>query len=235
MKNKNIKFIFSLILVCFLLTTCENYFMKPWWEEKEHNYVFLTKSILEFVYETIVEVRPYVEIQNLNIIGVNYVIFSGDQFLFNAGPGVPGGTNLSLSERNANIGNVLAMAKELEAFKEYLLILHGHANPVDYTDEEKKQLYELSFGRASDVEKYVRLFYENLDIDFIVRDNVNLIFDPDLTPPAVPNPELENRIFVRGYGGGNNVGSSTYAGLNRRVEMILVELTTEITGPSVGG
>jgi len=230
MKTKKI-FILPLIIMIASasLTTCENQIINKWWEDDELDYVALIKNIpiyeaiieektvYEFIYQTIYLTLPqeivieyvYVEkplppeilLQYINVVDIEFVLFSGDQKEYNK-PSTTGGTSLKPEEISLNKLIVKEMADSLKLNDKQLIILHGHANPVSNTPDELIQLEELSSYRAAEVARELE------------KENI---------------PDLENRITVRGYGGGKNLsgsGSSTYAGLNRRVEMILIEIET---------
>jgi len=219
---------FILIFTFVTLTTCENPIIEKWWEE-EYDYVALIKNIP--IYEAIVEDKviyeyiyqyidlppevkieyvyvekplpPEILLQYIKVVDIEFILFSGDQIKYNALSDIPGGTDLKPQEIELNNSNIKDMADSLKNNDKQLIILHGHANPVTNTQQELEELEVLSTGRAKavagELEKY----------------NI---------------PEFENRMTTRGYGGGKNIsgsGSSTYAGLNRRVEMILIEIETE--------
>jgi outer membrane protein OmpA-like peptidoglycan-associated protein len=89
------------------------------------------------------------------------------------------------------------------------MILHGHANPTDPNDKnEVDVLKELSLARAQAVETMLKAKFVQL------RGNIT---------------NWNDRVSTTGYGGEKNlsVTNSTYAGLNRRVEMILVRVGVE--------
>jgi outer membrane protein OmpA-like peptidoglycan-associated protein len=102
------------------------------------------------------------------------------------------------------------MAEALKS-KDYMLILHGHANPVTGTAAEAVQLAQISLDRANSVKEKLKTVYTG-------------------------DESLDNRITTKGYGGMRNVsttGSSAYSSLNRRVEAIL--FTIDIAPVSDGG
>ena len=238
MKMKNIIIIqiaFALTCVCF--TACENPIIGKWWDddeeiklalEQELDYVALIKNIpiyeaiieekiiYEYIYETIFEyinlppltIIEYVEkplppeilLQHIKVVDIEFILFSGDQKEYNK-PSSTGGTNLKDEEVTLNNLIVKEMADSLIDNPNQLIILHGHANPVTYTSDELKELEELSKYRAGEVGNQLKKYSV---------------------------PDLEKRMTVRGYGGGKNISGSgsSYAGLNRRVEMILIEIET---------
>jgi len=239
---------FILIFTFVTLTTCENPIIEKWWEEEaevEYDYVALIKNIpiyeaiiekeviYKYIYDTIYEFLPpevqieyvYVEkplppeieyvyvdrplppeilLQHIKVVDIEFILFSGDQILYNMPSDIIGGTHLKQQEKDLNDSNIKDMADSLIDNLNQLIILHGHANPVTYDDKELEDLKVLSTGRAEAVAEQL-------------RDH------------PVPIPFLDDRMTTRGYGGGKNIsssGSTTYAGLNRRVEMILIEIET---------
>jgi len=231
MKAINVFIHFFILIFTFVtLTTCENPIIEKWWEEEveaEYDYVALIKNIP--IYEAIIEkeviynyiyqyidlppevkieyvyvekpLPPEILLQHIKVVDIEFILFSGDQKEYNA-PSTTGGTSLKTEEELLNDSNIMDMADSLKKNDQQLIILHGHANPVTNTQQELDELKELSTGRAEAVAGELGRY----DIK-----------------------KLEERMTVRGYGGGKNIsgsGSTTYAGLNRRVEMILIEIET---------
>jgi outer membrane protein OmpA-like peptidoglycan-associated protein len=159
--------------------------------------------------EVIIEYLPsQVLLQSISIVDIEYIIFSGDATSYNDKSPTPGGTSLTTQEKATNDDIVNVMAKMLES-KDYLLILHGHANPVDNTPAEAEVLKQMSLARADSVRSKLESVYTG-------------------------GEPLNNRITTKGYGGERNVsvsGSSVYASLNRRVEAILFTIqTNQVSG-----
>ena len=228
MKKKNIKLIFGLLVLVVGFTTCQNEIMEKWWVKGDDDpeYIALMKQlpILEVVKETVKEeisLPPGKVLQNIKIINIEYILFSGESFMYNGLPYAGATTNLTDAERKSNNTNILAMAEELRDFPQYQLILHGHANPVFGTDQEKGDLMLLSTNRALAVRAILMDLYD----DGVTAFN-NPPFGSAFTPSASQMPLNSSRLGVRGYGGGRNLGSASYAGLNRRVEMILIQIET---------
>jgi len=242
MKAINVFIHFFILIFTFVtLTTCENPIIDKWWVEEEeveveYDYIALIKNIpiyeaiiekeviYEYIYEKIyIKLPPeiiieYVErplppeilLQHIKVVDIEFILFSGDQTLYNEPSDIPGGTNLKDEEIKLNKIIIEEMAKSLKDNPNQLIILHGHANPVTNDDEELEDLKVLSTKRAEAVADELRDYKPKIE-------------------------DLEERMTARGYGGGKNIsgsGSSTYAGLNRRVEMILIEIET-IPGSSV--
>jgi outer membrane protein OmpA-like peptidoglycan-associated protein len=147
-------------------------------------------------------------LQRIRIIDIEFILFSGDARIYD-GPSPTGGTNLTAAEIATNDANITAMANALLANPEYMIILHGHANPVTFTPAERQDLMSLSMDRALAVEAKLKEKYDALNM-------------PPVEPPFSP------RASSTWYGGERNLAasSSTYAGLNRRVEMILFTVET---------
>ena len=228
----------------------ENPIISRWWVD-EPDYVALTRDVpIEvFVYETITEYidLPYATVQNINILQIEFIIFSGDQVKYNESADGAAATHTTVQERNSNERNIFSMAQELLDSGEYYIILHGHANPVTGTDVERIELEAISKARAKDVEKRLFDIYDVLDAGSIyvapvysgnppAVSNGSVLFpvithqnNPNVNP-IPPDHGLSKRVFVKGYGGGRNLGSGSgsYAGLNRRVEMILFEISEEV-------
>jgi len=258
--NKKLVLIFiMLIFVCFTTCDMQNPIMEKWWVEPENEYIAIIKNIpyVEYIYETIYEqLPPTVTAQNINIINIEFIVFSGDQIEYNVNAKSPAVSHTTAPERKSNEENIISMAKELRTNQgevktpgksEYMIILHGHANPVLGTEAEKIELTQISTARAKDVEKRLLDIYNYIDGGNTpaapVYTDGTPPAPPNLTTPPVPNyahetnpnndiigptHDLTGRVFVRGYGGGNTLSSGSYQGLNRRVEMILFEITTEI-------
>lgn len=208
-------------------------------EEKiiyETIYEIIEKTVIEYYPEYIYipgetiyiekPLPPEVLMQHINIEDIQFIIFAGESIEFNGEPGhfdaagiwVNGNTKLSSQEIKTNISIVDYLAEQLHTNQNYFLILHGHANPVDNIKEANDELNFISYSRASSVQDAVSYTYFN-DTEV-----------PHPIPPMEdPNKELTGRMTAKGYGGGRNLSgpSSTYAGLNRRVEAILFTVETE--------
>jgi hypothetical protein len=155
------------------------------------------------------QLPPQVWLESITIVDIEYIIFSGDAKIYNDKSPTPGGTSLTTQEKATNDDILSAMAEMLRN-TDYMLILHGHANPVQNTPQEALELTQLSLDRANSV-----------------RDRLESVY-------AGTEP-LDKRITTKGYGGERNVsvsGSSAYSSLNRRVEAILFTINTE---PVSGG
>jgi ribosomal protein S13 len=155
------------------------------------------------------QLPPQVWLQSIAIVDIEYIIFSGDAAVYNDKSPTPGGTSLTTQEKATNDDIVNAMAEALRS-KDYMLILHGHANPVLNTPDEAVQLAQISLDRADSVRDKLKSVYKG-------------------------GEPLDNRITTKRYGGERNVsvsGSSAYSSLNRRVEAILFTINTV---PESGG
>jgi hypothetical protein len=162
---------------------------------------YLTDEQIKYI---ISQQPPQVILQTIEIIDIEYIIFSGDAFVYN-GNSPSGGTSLTAQEKNTNETIIAAMAKALVDHSDYLMILHGHANPTTTDPNEINVLKKLSLDRANAVDAVLKTKFSGLGGN---------------------TSGWDNRVSANGYGGEKNlsVTNSTYAGLNRRVEMILVRV-----------
>ena len=239
MKKINIIVFLGLtVLACIFLVTCDNPIMKKWWVEEDgtdadYDYVVITKDVPIVIYETIIEEKtiyeevikyitildpqivvvekplpPEVMLQYISVVDIEFIIFAGESTVYNGAHGVGGITDLTQQEKDSNVGIVSEMAQELKDHNDYLLILHGHANPALGTPEEIADLTRISLARANAVAEELKDVYGRPGADV----------------------DLAKRMTTRGYGGGRNMtgSSSTYAGLNRRVEAILITVTEPV-------
>ena len=262
MKNKKL-FVFILLLIFAVFTTCDNPVINKWWveEEPDYDYVALIKDIPYLIYETIIEeqiiekivreeiiitvempqiiveyvevekpVPPEILMQYIDIIGIEFVLFSGDATEYNGLHGAHGSTDLTPQEQRTNNEIVLDMVKELNDHPEYFLILHGHANPVLNTRSETDELIQISTARAASVRDAVAAVYTNGDGELPGIYDPPSTLPPSHNIPVMPSPHpLEKRMTTKGYGGERNMAgpSSSYAALNRRVEAILFTIRSE--------
>ena len=219
MKNGKLFFVFSLfVLACFVTCSVENPIMEKWWQEGEedYEYVVITKLVPdEQEVIRIVENLPGVSsVSSIDIINIEFIIFAGNSTVYNGPPGPGGNTPLTSQEKNTNNINVNSMAKALadsyadtDPGNDLYIILHGHANPDNPNNpNEVAELQYISITRAAAVatvlkEKFIPL-------------NPNVTF-------------LEDHLSTNGYGGGHNLfgNNTSYANLNRRVELILFKIT----------
>jgi outer membrane protein OmpA-like peptidoglycan-associated protein len=161
-------------------------------------YQYLTDEQIKYI---IIQQPPSVILQTISIIGIEYIIFSGDSTEFNA-PSPVGGTSLTTVEKNTNTATIDSVARALASNDDYLIILHGHANPGASSSDQG--LIKISEDRAFAVEDVLKKKFFDLS-----------------------KMELEDeRISTSGYGGEKILSGTTsiYAGLNRRVEMILIKV-----------
>jgi hypothetical protein len=166
---------------------------------------YLTDEQIKYI---VSQQPPVMIMQSIRIVDIEFILFSGDQSVYNGNTATAGGTSLTSAEKNTNDITIKNMVQALIDNPKYMLILHGHANPTTATQSEIKELMDLSIARA-----------DNVCVE------LNKAYGGDL--------KAEDRVSTSGYGGEKNlsVSSSTYAGLNRRVEMILFEIiTTKTTG-----
>jgi len=173
---------------------------------------YLTNEQIQYI----VSQQPSQRIlQSIKIIGIEYVIFAGDSSVVNGPHGPSAQTDLTDQEKAYNLSIINEMANQLKNNPSYIIMLHGHANPVNFTEGEQSDLTTLSNNRATDVRRVLMADYNILDGN---------------QPAAYENPNLKDRVSCSGYGGervlfGNN---TSYTALNRRVEMILFEIVTTV-------
>jgi len=226
-------FIMTIIIACVFFLTCEfeNPIMETWWveDDPDYDYVAIIKDVPLLVYETIINEKiiyekiteyinlppefiyidkplpPEIMLQYINIKNIEFVLFAGDSNKFNGDHGEDGLTDLKQEEKNTNTKIVGAAANMLHEDSNLFVILHGHANPVTGDKSEAGALFEMSLARADSVAEEILKEYNEGD------------------------EALKDRMTTKGYGGSNQLSgsSSTYAGLNRRVEVILFTIDTE--------
>ncbi|WP_461245740.1 OmpA family protein [Treponema sp. R6D11] len=178
---------------------------------------YLTDEQIKYIIE---QQPPSMILQSIRIIGIEYVIFAGDSSTVNGDHGSAANTNLTDQEKAYNTSTIKEMAQLMKDNPTYIIMLHGHANPVTFTDEEKVELTTLSNDRAEDVERVFIAEYNALDKQ----------------PATYDNPNLKGRISCSGYGGEKTLfaNNTSYSALNRRVEMILFEIVTTTVAPNIG-
>jgi len=162
---------------------------------------YLTDEQIKYIIQ---QQPPQVILQTLNIVDIEYIIFAGNAEQYNGPPGTGGNTPLTSQEKSSNDVSVSGIAKAMKDNPEYLILLHGHANPTTLNDpDEIGDLMKLSEDRAKAVEAELRKQYKAINGGVDIDDS---------------------RVTVSGYGGEKNLfGQNTaYTALNRRVEMILV-------------
>jgi hypothetical protein len=166
---------------------------------------YLTDDQIKYIIQ---QQPPQIILQTLNIVDIEYIVFAGNAEQYNGLPGAGASSALTSQEISSNNASVSAIAKALKENPEYLIMLHGHANPVDFTDGETVELKKLSEDRAKAVETELRTKFKALN------DGVDID---------------DSRVSVSGYGGEKVLFSnnSAYTPLNRRVEMILVWVGVE--------
>ena len=184
----------------------------------------------EYIYNTIilevpvlVNAPPEVWRQYIDVVEIEFIVFAGDSGTYNGPPEGLAVTPLTAAEQARNDMLVMHMAQELsdkhDEFEDtfnvrtipYFLLLHGHANPVLFTEAEKAELTILSNRRTAAVE----------------AELVDVFNSGTLMPLPVYTDATEfgKLISKEGYGGGMTIGgeamSNQWAALNRRVELIL--------------
>jgi hypothetical protein len=221
-------------------------------EEPDYEYVTIIKDVPIIIYETIITEIPVIQtiiietilvetiheteyitlppeilLQHIEIIAIDFIIFSGGSERYNGPFGAGASSNLTIQEQNTNNSIVNDVLLTLIDDPDCFLILHGHANPVDFTQAELDELNRISTARAISVRDAIAYVYDDI---------LSRTLPLGQTPPVAPiipemaaNHALAERMTTRGYGGGRNIAGSspTYAGLNRRVEAILFKVTED--------
>jgi len=216
----------------------------------EDHYIY--ETVENIIYETVYVDTPgetiYIErplppeilLQHIDIKAIEFIIFSGDQTKYNWSAHPPAISHLTHQEQTTNNKILQEMLTDLEMNNDYFLILHGHANPITGTAAETLELSEISTARAESVRDAIGWVSENgvpdcydPSVGINPQGPPNLVTsdpdDDDNFPEMSKEHELYGRITTKGYGGGRNIAgsSATYAGLNRRVEMILFTVSTD--------
>jgi len=200
MNKKTISLAYIGIATLILISSCQlkNPIMEAWWDEQER------EPIIEIITETVIEkvVEIHELLQRIDIIDVQFILFSGDQEAYNEAAKPSAATSLNDEQKATNNIIVSNAATLLRNNPTYVVILHGHANPAALDPDEAAELMALSLARARAVE-------EQLSLRGIARD----------------------RMISTGYGGELNISGTHHveAALNRRVELIIANITTEVT------
>jgi len=167
---------------------------------------YLTVEQIKYILE---QQPPQIILQTITIIDIEYIIFAGSSSVYNGAPAAGANTSLTAEEKSSNDKSVAAIAKALKDHPDYLIMLHGHANPTTLDNpDEIGDLMTLSMDRAKAVEAELRTQFK--------KNNSNV--------------DIENsRVSTSGYGGEKVLFSSNsaYTALNRRVEMILIRVGVE--------
>jgi len=189
---------FVLVVLCVIaiassvsFTGCqmENPIMERWWEEHAR------------------EFSPDEAFQILDVVTIHYVIFAGEQLEFNNPiPGMGGSSMLTPPQVQFNASIIDIAAEMLLDRPQYRVILHGNANPVLHTAEERIQLAQISLTRAN---------------------NTAAALADAFTTKGGDITNLMGRMRTVGYGGGLTISDPLHADLNRRVEVIIFTVETQ--------
>ena len=170
----------------------------------------LIKYLTEEQIRYIIQTQPAQSIlQSIQIIDIEYIIFAGGARIYNGDPVPITGTALTAATKSTNTSIINASVAILDSNVNNLVLLHGHANPVDNTQAEIEELKELSLARA------------------------NAVADEFSKRAEIAQIDLTGRMQTKGFGGEGNiaVSSTSNADLNRRVEVILFRIDTTTIGP----
>jgi len=240
MKKRNAGFIlnqfirkrlaFGLVaLACAFLAACENPIIETWWretkDEPEPSYHAVLKHLppeIRYIFieviQTVVSTLPSEKIlQNLEIIEIEYIIFAGGQTEYNVKtPGEGASTSLTQAQFDTNNAYLASMTNTLHLNPEFLVVVHGHANPTLQPgqpgfEEDLAECERIAIARARSV------------AGELARRGITWIEDEN-------NPNFSaNRIKTNGFAGNRTIADPTHPELNRRVEVIIVNITTTIT------
>jgi len=187
--------VFVLIVLCVCFTACqmENPIMEAWWQEQE------AAAVAE---------RGQQEIfQGIEVITIQYAIFAGGQTEFNNRyPGPGSSTELQDEQVKFNTAIIANAALMLRNNPDFRIILHGNANPIDFTAEEIDELTQISLARA---------------------ESTAIALSNEFRRIGGSAANLMGRLRTVGFGGGLTVGDPLHPDLNRRVEVILFKITTQ--------
>jgi hypothetical protein len=197
--KKNYIFLAAAFLIAFsIILSCENPIMEPWWVEGERR----QQSDSHGVFQSI---RP---------ITTEFIIFAGGSPEYNGPPVPASGTRLEPEQIATNKSTMAEVALVFFDNPNFWVNFHGHANPVDRTEEELEELAALSLARAVAVQKEFRNVLEAISMFSDNQDEILKSFD--------------SRTRSTGYGGEhiqmNIQGQNNF--LNRRVEIIVFAIDT---------
>lgn len=169
---------------------------------------------------------PEIIMQSIQIVDIEYIMFAGESVIYNGPPGNGGSTSLSNTEKNFNNSNIDLMAKILNNDPSCSIILHGHANPLSAnpSNEDIEELKRISITRANSVAFNLNEVYKKYSGGKEIITDFEYELDDTGNGTNVIKSITSDRVSATGYGGEKNLinsGSTPYAGLNRRVEMIL--------------
>ena len=166
---------------------------------------YLTDEQIKYIIQ---QQPPQIILQTIDIIDIEYIIFAGNAIIYNGPHAAGANTDLTPQEKSSNDAAITAMAQSLKDHPDYLMILHGHANPTSSNPSEVEDLMTISKARA---------------------DAVNVVLKEKFSQLGGDITGWDTRVSSKGYGGEKNltVTDSIYSGLNRRVEMILVRIGVE--------
>ena len=224
MKNTkpNIKHLAFGLLVTVLLsfTACQNPIIETWWQERgmdmpflEEGYHTIIKRLPPQIKYIFVEVMNTIQapgeviIQSLDIIEIQYIIFAGNQTEYNNRQPAPPGTSwLTDAQFNTNRAYIASMVQTLRDNPDFFVVIHGHANP---TLQPGQPGYELDLA----------------DCERIAQERADSVAQ-----------EFESwginasRIKTNGFASNRPIADPTHPELNRRVEVIIVNITSiEVT------
>jgi len=216
------------LLTSLWFTACENPIIETWWKERgpepEPDYHIVIKQLppeikyifIEVIHTVVSTLPPDKEVilQNLTVIDIEYIIFAGNSVEYNGPPGIAGGTALTAAQINTNNAYLDSMAQTLAANPDFLVIIHGHANPTEPGPGEPGHDPD---AFAADLEDCKRIAKERADA---VAERFKL------------KGIADDRIKTNGFGGTRTIGDPSHPELNRRVEIIIISVEWRDAVPS---
>ena len=241
MKKRDIKFTYKLfaflfvMFVCAGFISCENPIIEKWWQEREVQaepepdpepelgYHVIIKQLppeiryifIEVINTVVTQLPPTTILQNIEIIEIEYIIFAGGQTEYNTmSPGPGAATWLTQAQYDTNNAYISNMITTLLANPNYLLVIHGHANPVLPPGDPGFE------AELADCRRIAQERADNVAAEFARR---GILWIKDTNDPNFEN----NRIKTNGFGGNRTIADPSHPELNRRVEVIIVNISTE--------
>jgi len=215
--------VFALVFLASVwFTACENPIIETWWQEKsqepepEPDYHTVIKQLppeiqyifIEVIHTVVTTLPPDTDLilQNLTVIEIEYIIFAGNSVEYNGPPGPGGGTVLTTAQMNTNNAYLSSMRQTLTNNPNYIVVIHGHANPVLPGPGEP--------GHDPDA-----FAAELVDCKRIAQERADAVAEQ-----FTLNGVDAARIKTNGFGGTRTIADPSHPELNRRVEVIIISI-----------